>query len=43
VPKSNTLSFASGTYYWIAAYSGDANNNAVSSTCGSEVMTLKTS
>jgi hypothetical protein len=43
VPKSNTLSFTSGTYYWIAAYTGDANNNAVSSTCGSEVMTLKIS
>jgi hypothetical protein len=41
VPQSNTLSFTSGTYYWIAAYSGDANNNAVSSACGSEVMTLK--
>ena len=23
-----------GTYYWIASYSGDANNNSVSGTCG---------
>ncbi len=25
---------AAGTYYWTAAYSGDANNNAVTSACG---------
>jgi hypothetical protein len=43
VQQSNTLSFTSGTYYWIAAYSDDANNNAVTSACGSEVMTLKLS
>lgn len=24
------------TYYWVAAYSGDANNNAVTAACGSE-------
>ena len=25
---------AAGTYYWIASYSGDANNDSVSGTCG---------
>jgi hypothetical protein len=43
VPPSNTLSFTSGTYYWIAAYSGDGNNNVASCACGSEIMTIKVS
>jgi hypothetical protein len=43
VPQSNTLSFTNGTYYWIAAYSGDANNNAASSACGSEIMSIHVS
>lgn len=30
----------SGTYKWVVDYSGNAFNNAVSSTCGSEVTTL---
>ncbi len=25
---------AVGTYFWIASYTGDANNNAVAGTCG---------
>src|SRR5262249_52016565 len=29
-----------GTYYWRAFYSGDANNNAASTACGSEVTTI---
>ena len=29
-----------GTYYWQASYSGDANNVAGLSTCGSEVLTV---
>jgi hypothetical protein len=29
-----------GTYYWRAAYSGDAGNNAVTSGCGDEVETV---
>ena len=34
VPNSNTVTFSSaGTYYWQAAYSGDANNNGASSPC----------
>ena len=34
VPNSNAVTFNSaGTFYWQAAYSGDANNNAVSSPC----------
>jgi hypothetical protein len=41
VPNSNALSFTTGTYYWVAAYSGDANNNPVSGACGGEVMTPK--
>jgi hypothetical protein len=41
VPNSNTLTFpAAGTFYWQAAYSGDANNKAAKSTCGSEVLTV---
>ena len=34
-----TLSTA-GTYYWQASYPGDANNNAVTSTCSSEPITV---
>jgi hypothetical protein len=31
---------ASGTYKWVVAYSGNAYNNSITSTCGSEVTTL---
>jgi hypothetical protein len=31
---------APGKYYWGASYSGDINNQAASSTCGSEVLTV---
>ncbi|HEY5288313.1 MAG TPA: hypothetical protein VIJ50_14545 [Solirubrobacteraceae bacterium] len=33
-----TTSLAEGTYYWEAAYSGDAHNVASISACGSEVL-----
>jgi hypothetical protein len=29
-----------GTYYWRSFYSGDANNNAASTACGSEITTI---
>ena len=39
VPASNSITFnTAGTYYWQATYSGDANNAAASSSCGSEVL-----
>jgi hypothetical protein len=31
---------AAGTYYWVATYSGDANNKAVSSGCADEPITV---
>ena len=41
VPNSSSLQFNSvGTYYWQAVYSGDANNSAATSTCGSEILTV---
>jgi len=34
VPASNSVNLStSGTYYWQAVYSGDANNNGASSLC----------
>jgi hypothetical protein len=35
-----TTALAQGTYYWEAAYSGDAHNVASTSACGSEVLTV---
>ncbi len=35
-----STAFAPGTYYWQAVYSGDANNVASVSACGSEVLTV---
>jgi hypothetical protein len=41
VPDSDNVLFsAAGTYYWQAVYSGDAQNNAASSTCTSEALTV---
>ena len=41
VPNSDPVTLTTpGTYYWQAAYSGDANNGAATSTCGSEVETV---
>jgi hypothetical protein len=31
---------AAGVYYWVATYSGDTNNNAVSSGCADEPVTI---
>jgi hypothetical protein len=35
-----TTALSPGTYYWRAAYSGDARNDASASACGSEVLTV---
>src|SRR5262249_14529147 len=41
VPDSAAVSFpAAGTFFWQAAYSGDANNNAATSACASEPLTV---
>jgi hypothetical protein len=41
VPPSDPVTFvAAGSYYWIAAYSGDAANNPSASACGAEVVTV---
>ncbi len=37
VPASNEEKLEGGTYYWQAAYSGDTNNQASTSACGSEI------
>ncbi len=40
VPDSDPITFSTaGTYYWQASYSGDTNNNASTSLCGSETVT----
>lgn len=39
VPDSDPVTFdANGTYYWQAAYSGDANNEAATSDCLEEIV-----
>ncbi len=38
---SSAVNLAPGVYYWQATYGGDANNKAVSSECGSEVLTVE--
>jgi hypothetical protein len=44
VPNSNAVAFNTpSTYYWRAVYSGDANNNPVTSGCTSEVITVANS
>src|ERR1039458_6597090 len=41
VPDSAAVTFTqTGTYYWQATYSGDSNNNGVTSTCTSETVTV---
>ncbi|MDQ4490884.1 hypothetical protein RBS60_11830 [Sinomonas sp. ASV486] len=43
VPNSNDVTFnTAGTYFWQAAYSGDANNNGATSPCTSEQLVVKT-
>jgi hypothetical protein len=38
---STAANLAPGVYYWQASYGGDANNKAISSTCGSEVLIVQ--
>jgi hypothetical protein len=41
VPNSNAIVFnTAGTFYWQVVYSGDANNNAATSTCTEEIVTI---
>ena len=41
VPDSDPMTFtAFGTYYWMASYSGDSQNNASVSDCGEEKVTV---
>jgi hypothetical protein len=41
VPNSDPVTFpTAGTFYWQASYSGDANNNAATSACTSEVLVV---
>ena len=44
VPNSPnwTATVAAGTYYFVANYSGDANNTAAQSGCGAEAITVNT-
>lgn len=39
-PPSSPQTLGPGTYYWQASYSGDASNNASTSECGAEVLTV---
>ena len=38
---SSAANLGPGVYYWQASYGGDANNKAISSICGSEVLTVQ--
>ena len=41
VPDSDPITFNNaGTFYWQAAYSGDANNNPATSVCQSEIVVV---
>ena len=41
VPNSDPITFnQAGTYFWKASYSGDAQHNAVSSSCDDEILTV---
>jgi hypothetical protein len=40
-PASTSETLAPGTYFWQASYSGDENNAASKSACGSETVTVK--
>jgi hypothetical protein len=41
VPPSSEESLSKGTYYWQASYSGDSLHQASTSTCGSEIASVK--
>ncbi|HEY2667551.1 MAG TPA: choice-of-anchor L domain-containing protein, partial [Actinomycetota bacterium] len=38
--SGNLAAGGAGTYHWVATYGGDANNNPVTSPCGSEPATI---
>ncbi len=38
--SGNFVPTVAGTYYWIASYAGDGNNNAVADTCGATTETV---
>lgn len=38
---SSAANLAPGVYYWQASYGGDANNKAIASECGTEVLTVQ--
>ncbi len=40
VPASSALNLTAGTYYWQAAYGGDAGNLPSKSACGTEIETV---
>ena len=41
VPSSNEEKLSSGDYYWQASYSGDSENPAATSACGTEVAIVR--
>ncbi len=41
VPSSNKEKLSSGDYYWQASYSGDSENPAATSACGTEVAIVR--
>jgi lysophospholipase L1-like esterase len=41
VPASNEEKLSAGSYYWQASYSGDAENPAAKSACGTEIAVVK--
>jgi hypothetical protein len=43
VPSSSDEKLTQGTYYWQAGYSGDANNPAYTTVCGTETADITTS
>jgi hypothetical protein len=38
---SSAANLAPGVYYWQASYGGDANNKAIASECGTEILTVQ--
>jgi hypothetical protein len=40
VPDPGYATTKTGTYQWVATYSGDANNKSVTSECGTEAVTI---
>jgi hypothetical protein len=40
VPASSNETLSAGSYYWLAEYSGDSNNPAAKSACGTEIAVV---